>query len=299
MFREERIREIPQDVQMPMASLSPDIVEDIRHVARDLGQGALSRAEYVRKGKFSSCQIYEGGTTWEQYCTAAGLTTRKKEVVPDEVYLERLGKGREALGRFPKSSERKKFGLNFSKRRYPTLQAFIARAAELGYVETVKQTPREDKAQELAVRMPPAEPLKPAAVMARPVPPIPVGTKRRKWERTGVEGFPYAPQDESGVVALFAILCAQRGLGERDWSILELRQGRGIDATCYDHKLNREVRVELKHRLSKAVWDKRAEDVDYVVCWESAWPEFPKPVVILRDLLHSQSGSLRIEDGPS
>lgn len=89
-------------------------------------------------------------------------------------------------------------------------------------------------------------------------------------------------------MALFAILCAQRRLGELDWSILEFRHGKGIDATCYDHKLNREIRVELKHRLTKAVWDKRIGDVDFVVCWESAWPDFPKPVVIFRELLPSE-----------
>ena len=87
---------------------------------------------------------------------------------------------------------------------------------------------------------------------------------------------------------MFAILCARRELGDHEWSILELRQCKGIDATCYDHKSDREIRVELKYRLSKAVWDKRTEDVDYVVCWESAWPDFPKPVVVLRELLHGQ-----------
>jgi hypothetical protein len=217
---------------------------------------------------------------------AAGIATRKKEAVPDEVYFDRLKKAHESLARFPKSSERKKFGLNFSKRRYPTLSAFIARAAQLGYVDLAKETTKAGTAQEHAVtRVPPPEPSKAAETATYPVPAIPVGTKRRRWERTGVEGFPYAPQDESGVVALFAILCARGELGEHDWSILELRQGKGIDTTCYDHKLNREIPVELKYKLSKAVWDKRTEDVDFVVCWESAWPDFPRPVVILRELL--------------
>lgn len=279
-----------------MTSLNPKIIEDIRRVANELGQRLLSRAEYVQKGKFTLYQIYDGGATWEQYCLAAGVTTRKKEPVPDEVYFTRLRNAHEALGRPPKSSERKKFGLNFSKRRYATLPAFIDRAAELGYVDSAKPTSKDGKAQEAAVtKAEPSQPPKSAGTATRPVPPIPAGTKRTKWERTGVEGFPYAPQDESGVVALFATLCAQRELGEHVWSIQELRHGKGIDATCYDHKLNREIRVELKHRLSKAVWDKRAEDVDYVVCWENVWPDFPKPVLILRDLLPGRSRHSPVE----
>jgi hypothetical protein len=276
--------------------LNPDIIEDIRRVANELRQTVLSRTEYIQRGKFSRYEIYDGGTTWEKYCSAAGIATRKKEAVPDEVYFERLTKAYDALGRFPKSNERKKFGLNFSKRRYPTLPAFIARAAELGYVNLPEEVVDEGRAKEpTAIQVSPAEPPQPALASTRPVPPIPVGTQRRKWERTGVEGFPYAPQDESGAVALFAILCNRRELGEHDWSTLELRQCKGIDATCYDHKLNREIRVELKYRLAKAVWDKRIEDVDFVVCWESVWPDFPKPVVILRELLRSRSGSLRIQ----
>ncbi len=269
-----------------MVTLNPDIIEDIKRVANKLGQVVLSKAEYARTGRFSPYQVYDGGTTWEQYCSAAGVTTRKKEAVPDEVYFERLSRAQKGLGRFPKSSERKKFGLNFSKRRYPTLGVFIDRAAELGYVDSSERTSEEVKARQPTItHLPPAETPESAGAGPRPVPPIPAGTNRRKWERTGVEGFPYAPQDESGVVALFSILCARHELGEHDWSILELRQGKGIDATCYDHKLNREIRVEFKFRMSKAVWDKRTEDVDFVVCWENAWPGFVKPVVVLRDLL--------------
>ena len=40
-----------------MTSLNINIVEDIRRVAHDLGQGVLSRAEYVQKGKFTLYQI--------------------------------------------------------------------------------------------------------------------------------------------------------------------------------------------------------------------------------------------------
>lgn len=116
----------------------------------------------------------------------------------------------------------------------------------------------------------------------RPVPPIPRNTKRARWERTGVSGFPYAPQDELGVVALFAILCATGAIG---WEIVEMRGGKGIDVTCFDHVMQRELTVELKFLLSRGTWNHRVEDLDHVVCWENRWLDFPKPVVVLNDLL--------------
>lgn len=119
-----------------------------------------------------------------------------------------------------------------------------------------------------------------------PVPPIPRKTKRVRWERTGIKGFPYAPQDEESVVTLFAILCSQ---GRIDWQILDLNRGKGIDATCYDNALHREVQVELKHTLSRGSWNHPIEDIDYVVCWENRWLDFPKPVIELRGLIQDSS----------
>jgi hypothetical protein len=45
------------DTGVSLTSLNINIVEDIRRVAHDLGQGVLSRAEYVQKGKFALYQI--------------------------------------------------------------------------------------------------------------------------------------------------------------------------------------------------------------------------------------------------
>jgi len=66
-----------------------------------------------------------------------------------------------------------------------------------------------------------------------------------------------------------------------NWQILELRGGKGIDATCYDNDQNREIRVELKFRLSKGSWNHNIDDLDYVVCYENRWRDFPKPVIEL------------------
>lgn len=270
-----------------MNTLNAEIVDDVRRVARKVGRRELSRSEYVQHGRFSLYQIYDGGHTWEQYCKAAGVATRRKEPVPEEVYFSRLKGAVETLGRFPKVSERKRFGLNFSKRRYPTLKVFIDRAAQLGIVvspnQQVGRTVTCDEASPAMDTWHESTQATPAR--DHPVPPIPGRTGRKKWERTGVGGFPYAPQDELGVAALFAVLCAQGKLAGHEWEILELRGGKGIDATCYDHAEHKEIRVELKHRLSKAGWNHKVEDLDYVVCWENRWPDFPKPVIVLRNML--------------
>ena len=116
----------------------------------------------------------------------------------------------------------------------------------------------------------------------RLVPPIPSQTRRVNWKRTAVECFPYAPQDEQGVVALFAVLCNG---GQIERQILDLNGGRGIDATCYDEAMHREIRVELKHTLSRGSWNHSLQDIDYLVCWENRWPDFPKPVIELKALI--------------
>lgn len=272
------------------------IVEDIRAVARKLGVSSLSRAEYLgRGGRYSEYSLYDGGRTWEGLCTAAGVKTKKNVPVPDAVYFQRLQSAVAALGRLPKSSERKRFGLNFRKRRWPTLNSFIDAAVKAGVIgpPIVPGAPEEVPIPCQDEPRASAEPHKQAAdtlpldvTEGRLVPPIPAQTKRRKWERTGVEGFPYAPQDEQGVVALFAVLCSQ---GRIPWQILDLNAGKGIDAVCYDDEHHRELRVELKYILSESTWNHSIEDVDYVVCWDNRWKDFPRPVIELGQLIQHRA----------
>ena len=265
-------------------TLNTDIVSDVQRVANRLRASTLSRSEYLQHGRFSEYQIYDGGSTWEEYCRAAGVESKRKEEVPDEVYFGRLLHAIEKLGRHPKTSERKRFGLNFRKRRFPTLSAFIQAAVERGIIggpETEAVSP--DTSSEPEAAQIPAVTSE-HVPSPRLVPPIPIETTRTKWERIDVPGFPYAPQDESGTVALFGILCAQ---GALQWDILDLNSGKGIDCICWDHVMQREIRVELKHTLARASWNHRIEEIDYVVCWENRWPDFQRPVISLRVLIES------------
>ncbi len=266
----------------------PRVVQDIKSVAQKLGRqrgDELGRSEYLQNGRFSGYWIYDGGQSWETYCQAAGFVTKKNEPVSDEVYLSRLVEAVKSLGRFPKTSERKKFGLNFSKRRYPTLKAFTDHAVGLGIVPspaTETATPSQPDGRQVEEYPAVPDPARETQRKSAPVAPIPTHTRRKHWERTEIDGFPYAPQDELGVVALFGILCAE---GKIEWQIVELRGGKGIDATCYDHKTGKHITVELKKTLSRASWNHNIDEIDYVVCWENRWPDFPKPVIVLRDLV--------------
>ncbi|HEY4579767.1 MAG TPA: hypothetical protein VIG89_01910 [Candidatus Acidoferrales bacterium] len=205
-----------------------DIVQDIKAVAQKLGrkQGdKLAQSEYLQNGQFSAYWIYDGGQTWENYCRAAGFVTRKKDPVSDEVYFSRLVDAVKTLGRLPKATERKKYGLNFTKRRFPTLKDFIDHAVSLGIVlgpAKEAEKPSESHNQQIEKHAVVHEGA--ADTRAIPVAPIPTHTKRKHWERTEIKGFPYAPQDELGVVALFGILCAERKI---DWQIVEMRVVRG------------------------------------------------------------------------
>jgi hypothetical protein len=252
------------------------IAADIARVAKQLGKTALSRSEYLPVGKYSEYQIYDGGSTWGELCELAGLSSNQVTEVSDSEYFHRLKAALESLGRLPRVTERKHYGLNMSKRRFPTLGAFYEFAAAQGVIPHDLVPPRDVKPQ-----LPVARPTLAPHSEKRQVPPIPAHTRRTKWERTGVEGLPYAPQDELGVVALFAVACAKHLL---NWSILDL-SAKGIDARCFDHDSGKEIRVELKYLLSRASWNHAVDELDYVVCWENRWPDFPKPVLALKELL--------------
>lgn len=254
------------------------IAADIARVAKQLGKATLSRSEYVPLGQYSEYQLYDGGTTWGELCELAGLASNQIVEVSDSEYFQRLRVAVEKLGRLPKASERKHYNLNMSKRRYPTLAAFYEAAAAQGVISKALLPER-------AVVVPSVRSLVRLQDHneARSVPPIPVHTRRKKWERTGLEGLPYAPQDELGVVALFAVVCAKHLL---NWSILDL-SAKGIDARCFDHDSGKEIRVELKYLLTRASWNHSLDDLDYVVCWETRWPDFPKPVLALKEMLQN------------
>lgn len=267
---------------MTNSSLNVEIVADILRVAQQLELAAISRSEYFQYGKFSMYQIYDGGASWEDYCEAAGLKTRKTNPVDDEVYFANLVRAVEVLGRVPRTSERKKFGLNFSKRRYPNLSSFIDKAIQLGIIEPSLSKSSEILSVDSMIPTYSVAQAKNLTTTKRIVPPIPAKTNRTRWERTGFEGFPYAPRDESGTIALFAVLCAR---GIIRWQILDLTYGKGIDAICWDEETGREIVVELKHRLSRTSWNHKIDDLEYVVCWENRWPSFPKQVLCLKDIL--------------
>jgi len=270
------------------SDITQEIVEDIKRVAHRLGKTTLSRSEYFQQGKFNHYQVYDGGQNWTDLCEMAGIKPETKQPVSDETYFHRLSKATAALGRYPKASERKEYGLNMSKRRYPTLASFIEKAIELGYVANLREGGlqkglkfRESESQSEIIELI-KNALHKIGQQKRPVPPIPLNTKRTKWERTGIAGFPYAPQEEQGVLALFTILCSEHIL---PWQILDISAGKGIDATCFDETQNKEIQVELKYILSKGSWNHPFADLDYVVCWENRWQDFPKPVIEIGKLI--------------
>lgn len=265
--------------------MKPEILDDIKKVAGRLGLKSgevFSQRNYLANGgHFSAYQISDGGNTWSDYCKKDGFRPDIKDRVSDEEYWERYQQAITRLGRFPKQSEHKMFGLNVPNNRRAILSEFRGRAISLGLIssprfgnEECDEVNRYDESNEAKEKVQEV-----VDKPFRPIPPIPERTKRKKWERTGVEGYPYAPQDEDGVIALFAILCAK---GIIPCQITELNRGKGIDATCYDEMHHKELKVELKHTLSRSSWNYSVDSLDYVVCWENRWRDFPKPVYDLR-----------------
>lgn len=257
-----------------------EIIDDITRVAKEFGVTTLSRSRYLQLARYSANQIYDEGRTWSELCAAAGLSTAaNNDPVSDEEYFRRLVEAVEKIGRFPKASERKLYGLNVSKARYRNYSEFIREAVRKGKVLDLtgeytldEAAPKQAAATHIPLHVGSKD-------QPRIIPPIPRSSRRMRWERTDIDGFPYAPQDESGVVALFAILCSQ---GVLRWQIIDLNGSKGIDCVCYDEEAGKEIHVELKYLLTRSGWNHPLDDVDYVVCWESRWPDFPKPVFELK-----------------
>ena len=262
------------------------ILNDIIKVSQLIGkenEEKFGRDEYLNhpEARYSKYDIYDNGKDWNYWAKELGFNTMAKNEITDDEYFSNLQQAINHLGRFPKVSERKNLNLNFSKRRWSTLNDFIHEAINNKKVKVPRdllvELKNEKQSQLIKVDIP-EQKIKNLGF----VPPIPVYAKRNKWERTNIIGFPYSPQDESGVIALFAIMCVERDV---PYEILELNSGKGVDGILYDLNLKKELFFELKYILSKGSWNHPFDSFDILICWESKWLDFPKPVLELKELL--------------
>lgn len=267
-----------------------DIIQDIVRVAARLGiqmGEPLSRSEYYNNGaKFSHYGIYDSGKSWSYYCQKAGFKDKAKSPISDDVYFERLVNAVNKLGRLPKTSERKEYNLNFKKSRWPTLDSFILEAIKKGVIEdidgryerintakdTIKVTEFTSSIQNYKSNI--------------KIPSIPEQTKRKKWERINISCFPYAPQDEQGVVAIFCILCHNKIL---PFILIDLNGGKGIDADCYNIKTESYVKVEFKHTLRESSFNHDLNICDIIICWINKWKDIGKEIIELSEVLKNCS----------
>ena len=269
-------------------------LRDIRRIKVLLDAHKLSYPQYRDVGgKYSKGQIYSDGDTWDDLCAECGIQIdRRNDPIPDEVYFKRLKSFIDTEGRLPKSSERKKAGLNFSKSRWNSFDAFLSEAIERGIVPPSLAPQFEENSYIESAQDKPSHPLaSPISTQSshpdRSIPPPPLRPLRSKprWKRIDIPGFPYAPQDENAVIALFAILCH---CGIIPWQILDLNSGQGIDCICHNGETHRELRVEFKLVLSRTSWNHSIEDFDVVIYWENKWHDFPKQVIELSPLLEKK-----------
>jgi hypothetical protein len=266
------------------------IIKDIKKIGRLLKKKPgypFSKREYLTYPgrRFSHNSIYDGGVNWQYYCEKAGFKPKCIRNRPDDFYFANLQRAIDDLGRFPKKFELKKYNLTHTGRRWAGQKAFfndaIARkkvnAEGIPYPEAVPAVNQNSACtlshdvKFFAVDIPPM-----------PVPPVPLNSKRETWIRTNLSGFPYAPHDESGVIALFAVLCSKYLI---PWQIVELNYGSGIDCICFHSSKKYEIRVEFKYIHNKSNWNHDISKLDYVVCWENKWPDFSKPVLELKSYI--------------
>ncbi|MGA2669666.1 MAG: hypothetical protein ABSF32_12260 [Ignavibacteria bacterium] len=273
-----------------MENNEKNIIKDIKKIAGLLKKkpgDIFGKREYVfyPGSKLNHYSLYKEGKSWEYYCQKAGFKTERKPKRTDDYYFRNLQKAVNVLGRLPKFSERRKFDLGFSARRWPSLGAFIKDAVESKKVKINGYTlpaPVHADNQNNANSLSRGVKFFTVDIPPLPIPPVPLRSKRETWIRTNISGFPYAPHDELGVAALFAVLCSKYLI---PWQVVELNYGTGIDCICYHSSKKYEIRVEFKFVHNKSNWNHDISTLDYVVCWENKWKDFPKPVLELKSLL--------------
>lgn len=262
---------------------SPTLEEkqrDVERIKTRLHLPRLLLREYLEAGgEFSRSQLYSDGHTLE---TVGLVPDDANAPVADQEYLRRLKQFIEKNGRLPKSKEKRLAGLNFSRSRWSSLGVFLEYAANEGVIPDALSTRRRSTSRasaDLSGQSPIAMDAKPTvAVHNRELPPIPKKSKWKKWSRIDEPGFPYEPHDELGVVALFAILCSH---GKLPYQLVGATGGKGTDSVCWDEENHRHLNIEFKYVLAKTTWNHPLNDVDVVVCWRSAWPNFTKEVIEL------------------
>jgi hypothetical protein len=258
----------------------------------------LSVPEYINAGGKYGNQIYSGGDTWEGLLKELGLEIKspRNRKRNKNFYYENLKTWVKENGKIPKSTERTKAKLNFSKTEefWNNYTEFIRSALNEGIISNdvvpkkylEKNMPDFEESDGLINEIDHHVNDQKKNNLERRTPPPPKTNLniRRKpnWKRIDIPGMPYAPQDENAVIALFAILCSHNIL---KFQILDVQSGEGIDSICYDDDSGKEVRIEFKLDLSENKFNHKIEDLDMVVCWKNKWLNFPKKVIELENIL--------------
>jgi len=256
-----------------------EIVEEIRRVARLVGEDSLTMREFQRRGTIGVSAVLRKFETWNKAVEAAGLRPESARMRLADADLEaEFRRVAELVGRAPTRMEfaaRARFSPGAYEKRFGNWGNALAQY--LG-AEAVAPLPRRRQGRQLAER---------AAAGGRQRiarPPIQAGRVSRVFGAPlNFRELRHEPVNEQGVVFLFGMVARELG-----FLVDAIQTGFPDCRAKRPAKGGRYVEVEIEFEFKSSHFRDQGHDpegCDLIVCWEHDWSECPLEVLELKSAI--------------
>ncbi|NLS96884.1 MAG: hypothetical protein GXX96_32510 [Planctomycetaceae bacterium] len=282
-----------------MAYTREQILEEIRGIAKRLGQTHLTKREFSTHSEISIGSVRYHFGTWNKAIEEAGLdilppgsgakranTLDDVDLLQDLLRLERIHGGlSESL-----VNVSGKYSIRPYRKRWPTLQHALHEAHALRQ-QGVIEIPEPEKAEAVNRQDDTANVVSVPAVTALNAG-VHVPESRRISRKRSVVGEPidfrgmrFAPVNEQGVVYLFGMVSQELGF------LVESVRVKYPDCEgkrCCDAKQNLWEHIYIEFEFRSSNFSEHGHDpdeCDIIVCWIHDWDECPIEVLELREAI--------------
>jgi hypothetical protein len=239
---------------------APEILDEIRRIARALGISTISYNQFRRHSCFGLKPIQREFGTWKKAVEAAGLSVPESRI-PDAQLEAEFRRVHTKLGRVPTTYEfdvESQIDTTTYQRRFGSWNAAVSHY--LG-AEHARPTSR------------------PLGKLRRPK----TAGRTKFGGPLNFRGLQHEPVTEQGVVLLFGMVAQQLGflVEAVGAGFPDCRAKRILKPGLYT-----EVRIEFEYKSSRFKLHRhKPSGCDLIVCWEDDWPDCPVEVLELKSAI--------------